>query len=72
MPEPPELIGSPFKRHRASIQDISTSIMGPIGSNTNDVFPPAVLAAGHSNSDTPAPTAPELKLDAKADSDEEL
>lgn len=70
--EPPEIVGSPFKRHRASIQDISGTIMGPIGSNTNDVFPPSVLAGGHSNNDTPSSTAPEVKLEAKADSDEEL
>jgi hypothetical protein len=70
--EPPEIVGSPFKRHRASIQDIGGSIMGPIGSNTNDVFPPSVLAAGHSNNGTPPASTPEVKLEAKADSEEEL
>ena len=69
--EPPEIVGSPFKRHRASIQDIG-GIMGPIWSNTNDVFPPSILAAGHSNSGTPPASTLEVKLEAKADSDEEL
>jgi hypothetical protein len=46
--------------------------MGPIGSNTNDVFPPSVLAAGHSNNGTPPASTPEVKLEAKADSEEEL
>ena len=84
--EPPEVVGSPFKRHRASIQDISGSMMGPLGSNTNDFFPasvlgagpsnngtpPSILGAGPSDSGTPASSAPEVKLEAKADSDEEL
>ena len=97
--EPPEVVGSPFKRHRASIQDISGSMLGPIGSNTNDFFPASVLGAGPSNNGTPgrigsntnefflpasvlgagpsnngtpASTAPDVKLEAKGDEDEEL
>ena len=55
-----EAIGSPFKRQRSSIQGLDeASIIGPIGSNTNDVFPPSTLAAGHSN-DTQQ-SAPEVK-----------
>jgi hypothetical protein len=87
--EPPEIVGSPFKRHRASIQDIGGSILAPIGSHsTNDFFPPSSLAAGHSSNGTPpvsatasqaqtpsasqSQPAPDVKLEAKMDSDEEL
>ena len=68
----PEIIGSPFKRHRASMPGLDGGIMGVIGSNTNDVFPISAIAAGHKDDHTPAASTPEVKLDAKLESDEEL
>jgi hypothetical protein len=73
--EPADTIGSPFKRQRASLAGLEGGILGPIGSNSNDVFPPATLAAGHSQdqqTSTPTPT-PATQTQAKVeDEDEEL
>ena len=68
----PEIIGSPFKRHRASMPGLDSGILGAIGSNTNDVFPASALASGHKDDHTPAASTPEVKLDATVESDEEL
>lgn len=68
----PEVIGSPFKRHRASMAGIDSGIMGAIGSNTNDVFPLSALAGGSKDDHTPAASTPEVKVDARVESDEEL
>ena len=68
----PEVIGSPFKRHRASMPGLDSGIMGPVGSNTNDVFPTSALAAGNKDDHTPAVSTPEFKLETGVESDEEL
>ena len=68
----PEVVGSPFKRHRASMPGLNSGILGPIGSNTNDVFPPSTLAPGPKDDQTRASSTPEVKLEAKVESDEEL
>ena len=68
----PDIIGSPFKRQRASMAGLDSGILGPIGSNTNDVFPMSALAAGQKDDHTPAVSTPEVKLDARVESDEEL
>lgn len=38
----PETVGSPFKRHRASVPGLDPGMIGPIGSNTNEIFGPPV------------------------------
>ncbi|KAK3705476.1 hypothetical protein LTR37_013293 [Vermiconidia calcicola] len=71
--EPSETIGSPFKRQRASMAGLDSGIMGPIGSNTNDVFPTSLSAASQSNESQPqAATTSEVKVESKTESDEEL
>ena len=68
----PETVGSPFKRHRASVQGLDSGIMGPLGSNTNDVFPPPTSEASQGNSQQQTPSAEEVKMETKVESDEEL
>ena len=68
----PEAIGSPFKRHRASMPGLDSSILGPIGSNSNDTYPPSTLAATANDEQRRASSTPEVKLEVKAESDEEL
>ncbi|KAK0363506.1 hypothetical protein LTR02_011445 [Friedmanniomyces endolithicus] len=74
-----DIIGSPFKRHRSSMAGLGSGIFGPIGSNTNDSFPAAEAVdsllekqkSGEEDQHHAVPT-PEVKLEAKIDSDEEL
>ena len=74
-----DIIGSPFKRHRSSMAGLGSGIFGPIGSNTNDSFPAAEAVdsllekqkSGEEELQHAVPT-PEVKLEAKIDSDEEL
>lgn len=68
----PEIVGSPFKRHRASMAGLDGSILGPIGSNSNDVYPPSTLSAEPKDDQQRASSTPEVKLEVKAESDEEL
>ncbi|KXL49592.1 hypothetical protein M433DRAFT_7779 [Acidomyces richmondensis BFW] len=71
-----ELIGSPFKRARSSVSDLGTKMFGPLGSNTNDAFPPttsgleAAKATGEQHGTV---STPDVKVEAaNMESDEEL
>lgn len=73
-----EIIGSPFKRHRASMPGglLNNTVFAPLGSNANDSFPP-LLSTSQPNAQDPKPhdaPTPEVKHEAqfKAESDEEL
>ena len=67
-------IGSPFKRHRASVQGLDSGILSALSSGANDSYPPSALAAGHHDDSLYAGSASdEPKVAAKGqDSDEEL
>jgi len=70
-----ELIGSPFKRARSSVSDLNTKIFGPLGSNTNDAFPPTtsgVEATQAREEQQTAVSTSEVKVEVKMESDEEL
>lgn len=77
-----DIIGSPFKRHRASVPGLGNDMLGALASSTSDSYPVSALAAGHKDDSfhagsTPEPSSmPETKIDNnnnhKADSDEEL
>ena len=73
--EPPETVGSPFKRHRSSVPGgLNSGIFAPLGSNTNDAFLPSTSAADFKPPDEQqrAASTPEVKVKVKAESDEEL
>ncbi|KAF2488055.1 hypothetical protein BDY17DRAFT_244361 [Neohortaea acidophila] len=70
--EPPETIGSPFKRHRASMAGLGNDIMGPVGSSAGDAFSLSSLADGPKVEPLDGVSTLEVKPHAKADSDEEL
>lgn len=63
----PETVGSPFKRHRASMQGLGAGMMiPPLESNgaSDEFLPASALAPGHSDE--------KVKVEPKVDSDEEL
>ena len=68
--EPPETVGSPFKRHRASMPGLNNNIFGHLGSNTNDVFQQSATPLDEKKQQ-PA-TGQEVKQETKVESDEEL
>lgn len=70
--EPPETIGSPFKRHRASMAGLGNDIMGPVGSSAGDAYSLSSLADGPKVEPVDGVSTLEVKPHAKADSDEEL
>lgn len=70
--EQADVIGSPFKRHRASVPGIGNDIMGALAAGTTDDYSSSMLAAGHKDDSLYAASTPETKVDAKRDSDEEL
>jgi hypothetical protein len=54
--DPPEVIGSPFKRQRASLPGgLDDALLNPLGSTNNNVYPPALPQEG---SNGVAPTQP--------------
>lgn len=70
---PPEIIGSPFKRHRASVPGLDSGILNAISSGANDIFPSSALAGGRKDDSFYAGSTPdEVKAQTRAESDEEL
>ncbi|TKA64743.1 hypothetical protein B0A55_10168 [Friedmanniomyces simplex] len=76
-----DTIGSPFKRHRSSMPGLNSGIFGPIGSNTNEVFPPSQTVdsllkdEGEAEAEEQqhlASSTQEVKVEAKMEPDEEL
>lgn len=74
-PAPPEseIIGSPFKRARASLPGLESGMMGPLGSNTNDAFPATTFTSGPQNGQQPtaAAAAPDPSSRAEVKMEEE-
>lgn len=70
--DPPETIGSPFKRHRASMAGLGNDIMGPVGSSSGDAYSLSSLTDGPKLESHGGVSTPEVKPRARDDSDEEL
>jgi hypothetical protein len=73
--EASDVVGSPFKRQRASLPGLDSGMMGPLGSNSNSVFAPSSLESSQNdgviNAAQPA-AAPEVKAATMEAEDEEL
>ena len=69
-----DAIGSPFKRHRASMPGISSAMFTPLDSQVGDALPAPASAAPNVKTEEgqPAASTSDVKLDVKVESDEEL
>ncbi|KAK5169553.1 uncharacterized protein LTR77_005529 [Saxophila tyrrhenica] len=57
-PAPPDsaIIGSPFKRARASLPGLDSGMLGPLGSNSNEIYPPTSFTSGPQDAQQPPPS----------------